>query len=231
MYNFEVFWNSPRGYGSRWRNDNRKFSAPYYSIAKPLEQSEFVMTQLDENKQSFAVDMWGNPINPNEHGKCGFRTAQSLWLEGQGEYFDGYSIVLSGDPSPVYYNNKEYFLVAGLYENCITLTGNKYSLGGKSCTLSAEFMADRAALNYPLMWHTPDQKGMCWVGLSETPILGGATKTKKVSSFNLMLPITVFAAPDLPNEEDPFGENDYAMPLPLSADKIINKWFSKKSGE
>ena len=75
------------------------------------------------------------------------------------------------------------------------------------------------------MWFTPDRKGMCWTGLSATPIIGGASKSKKISSFDLIIPITTFFS-----REDalPDFESDLLMPLPKNSDQIIGKWFGKE---
>lgn len=218
MYNWNQFWNTQRAYGSRWNSSDRSFGRPDYLIATPLEQCRFVMTQLDANKKPFPVDMWGNLIGLNQYGTLNHHYATQFWLEGQGEYFDGYSIVLPSASTPVLIDGLEYYVVGGIYENCV-------SWRGKDFTFSSEFIAGRMALGNPLMWFTPDRKGMCWAGLSTTPIIGGASKSKKISSFDLMIPITTFfvrdgVAADLGNDVD------HLTPLPKNADQIINKWFA-----
>jgi hypothetical protein len=80
-------------------------------------------------------------------------------------------------------------------------------------------------LGNPLMWFTPDRKGMCWAGLSTTPIIGGASKSKKISSFDLIIPITTFFSRE---DAPPDSERDFLMPLPKNADQIIGRWFGKE---
>lgn len=215
MYNWNQFWNTQRAYGSRWNASDRSFGRPDCLIAAPLEQCRFVMTQLDINKKPFPVDMWGHSMGPGQYGTLNHHYATQFWLEGQGEYFDGYSLILTDRLNPVFAAGQEYYVVAGVYENCV-------SWQGRNGTLSTEFIADRMALGNPLMWFTPDRKGMCWAGLSTTPIIGGVSKSKKISSFDLIVPITTFfiregASPDF--------ENDFLEPLHKNADQIIGRWF------
>lgn len=218
MYNWNQFWNTQRAYGSRWNSRDRSFGRPDYLIATPLEQCRFVMTQLDANKKPFPVDMWGNLIGLNQCGTLNHHYATQFWLEGQGEYFDGYSIVLPCEPNPVLVDGLECYVVGGIYESCV-------SWRGKDFALSSEFIADRMALGNPLMWFTPDRKGMCWAGLSTTPIIGGASKSKKISSFDLIIPITTFFSGE---DAPPDFESDFLMPLPKNADQIIGRWFGKE---
>ena len=220
MYNWNKFWNTQRAYGSRWNSRDGSFGRPDYLIATPLEQCRFVMTQLDANKKSFPVDMWGNSIGLNQCGTLNHYYATQFWLEGQGEYFDGYSIVLPNEPNPVLVIGHEYHVVGGVYENCV-------NWNGRDCTFSTEFIADRIALNYPLMWFTPNRKGMCWAGLSTTPIIGGSSTSKKISSFDLVIPITSFFARD-EVEANSADAVDFLASLPKNADQIINKWFTKQ---
>jgi hypothetical protein len=218
MYSWDQFWNTQRAYGSRWNSKNRSFGRPDYLIATPLEQCHFVMTQLDDNKKPFTVDMWGNLIGLNQYGTLNHHYATQFWLEGQGEYFDGYSIVLPCEPNPVFVDSLEYYVTGGIYENCV-------SWRGKDFTFSSEFIADRMVLGNPLMWFTPDRRGMCWAGLSTTPIIGGASKSKKISSFDLIIPITTFFSGE---NTPPEFEGDLLTPLPKNADQIIGKWFGKE---
>lgn len=220
MYNWNQFWNTQKTYGSRWKSGDRSFGRPDYLIATPLEQCRFVMTKLDANKRSFPVDMWGNSVRSSQYEALSHHYATQFWLEGQGEYFDGYSIVLPDEPNPVLLDGHEYHVVGGVYENCV-------NWHGRDCTLSTEFIADRIALNYPLMWFTPNRKGMCWAGLNATPIIGGASNSKKISSFDLMIPITSCLARDKVTADFDDGV-DFLVPLPRNADQVINKWFEKQ---
>ncbi len=105
--------------------------------------------------------------------------------------------------------------MAAIYENCVTWNGNDISF-------SNEFVADRIALNYPIMWLTPDRKGMCWAGLSRYPILGGKNASKVVSSYDLSIPITSGFFRENGNFD--FSCNSLEL-LPEIADHIISKWF------
>lgn len=220
MYSFNEYWNAEKKYEFRWNSSDRSFSRPEYQIAKPLEQCSFVMTRLNANKKPYPVDIWGSPVDPSMYGTADFLDdARPLWVDGQGSFFDGYSIALSNDPNPVYFDGKEYFVVIGVYESCVTW---KDGYG----TFSSEFEADRMVLGDPLIWFTPDRKGMCWAGLSEVPIMGGSCHSKKISSFNISAPITSFFVREGVDENSAY--EDFLTPLPRNAEKIINKWFSGK---
>jgi hypothetical protein len=221
MYSFREYWNTPKERELRWNPSDNSFSRPEYSIAKPLEQCQFVMTRLDSNKKPFPVDIWGSSVDPKIYGTTDFfNNARPLWVDGQGSFYDGYSIELSTNPTPVLVGGIKYYVVGGVYEDCVSWLG-------EDGTISSEFIADRIALNDPLMWFTPNRKGMCWAGLSATPIVGGTSNSKKISSFDLSIPITTFFLRDgvvAGSDEDV----DYLSPLPKNADQIINNWFAKK---
>lgn len=220
MYNFQQYWNSSeKKYVDRWGKDANNFSKPYYGIAKPLEQCRFVMTRLDHDKKPYPVDMRGNAIEIEKYGTTNFGTANQLWIDGHNAFFDGYSLVLPTKPKTVFVNGQPWYVVIGIHEDCITWRDEEI-------IFSSEFTADRIALNYPLMWITPDRKGICWAGLSATPILGGSTKSKKISSADIIVPITTFLTTANALTE-PRG--DLLAPLPENANKIIGKWFDGKA--
>jgi hypothetical protein len=219
MYNLKEFNQNRTKFNlrSNWITKKKSFAVPYFSIANPLEQCRFVMTQLDSNNQPYPVNMWGNTIDPKIHGTTNFYNAESLWLIGQGIYFDGYSIVLGDLAEQVFVNDDNYYIVGGIYPNGLNLERGNYKI-------SPEVMADLISLDFPLYWHTPDWRGVCWVGLSPTPIIGGKNSTKHISSVNLTLPITAFALRD---NVTPYSteDKDYLTVLPSYADRVINKWF------
>lgn len=220
MHSKKDFLNSARQSGARsgWHSPMRSFAVPdIFSIATPLAQCEFVMTQMAGDNKPFPVDMSGNPIDPKTYGTTDFYTAESLWRIGRGTYFDGYSLVLGENPEPVFEGNDYYYLVAGIYPDGLITEG-------KNRRMSNDVMADWMALNNPLIWHTPDRKGVCWAGLSPTPIIGGKNSTKHISSFNLTLPITCFALRENVIEYSK-EDKDYLTVLPPDAEIIINKWF------
>ena len=218
MYNFQQYWNDqPKKYIDRWGKDEKNFSTPWLGIAAPLDQYQFVLTRLDKDKKPYSVDMRGNPTNLEEYGTTNFRSARQFWVDGQNTFFDGYSMVLPSIPIPLHIvNGNQYYVVVGIYENCVTVKGDEVYF-------SDEFHADRIALDAPLMWFTPDRKGVCWAGLSLMPILGGSTKSKTISSTDLIVPITTFVTPEY-HEDEP--EYDFLKPLPANANQIITKWFS-----
>ncbi|MCF8190580.1 MAG: hypothetical protein K9J14_04875 [Polynucleobacter sp.] len=219
MYNFKHYFETTKKYNYLWNQRDNSFAKPGYLIAKPLEQCSFVMTRLDRDKKPYPVDMWGSRVDPDIYGVTDFsNNARPLWVDGQSAFFDGYSIVLPNQPSPVYVEGYKHFVVAGIYDNCVTWKG-------KDATFSTEFIADRMALERPLMWFTPDRKGICWAGLSDTPIVGGTSKSKKISSFGLTIPITTFF---IREDAPPDSDEDFLTPLPKNANKTITGWFEEK---
>lgn len=217
MYNFQQYWHdNAKKYIDRWGKGAKNFSTPWLEIAAPLDQYRFVMTRLDSDKKPYQVDMRGNPANLEEYGTTNFKSARQFWVDGQNAFFDGYSMILPSTPTPMCVNGNQCYVVVGIYDNCV-------SLKGEIVYFSDEFIADRIALDAPLMWFTPDLKGACWAALSPIPIIGGSTKSKTISSTDLIVPITTFVTPEW-HEDEP--EYDLLKPLPANANLIIAKWFS-----
>jgi hypothetical protein len=129
MYNFREYWNTPKERERRWNPSDDTFSRPEYSIATPLEQCPFVMTRLDDHKKPYPVDIWGSPVDPKVYGTTDFfNNARPLWVDGQCSFYDGYSIALPANPYPVLMDNQEYYVVGGIYENCINWKGGGWNL-------------------------------------------------------------------------------------------------------
>ncbi len=219
MYSFKEYCDDQsKKYIDRWGNGARSFSKPWLGIAAPLDQYRFVMTRLDRYKKPYQVDMRGNPTSLKEYGTTKFISARQFWVDGQNAFFDGYSMILPSTPTPMCVNGDKYYVVVGIYDNCITLRED-------IVYFSDEFHADRITLGAPLMWFTPDLKGVCWAGLSPTPIIGGSTSSKTISCTDLIVPITTFVTPECHEDEDE-PEYNFLKPLPANANQIITKWFS-----
>jgi hypothetical protein len=220
-YNFQEFFNTNKPYISRW-GKNHQISTPDYSIPQPLEQCQFVMTRVDRNKKSFPVDMWGKPVDPKIYGTALFSEARPLWVDGSDAYFDGYSVALPDVPNPVYLNviDKELYVVAGVYENCVTRVGNKLSF-------SNELTADWISLGKPTRCLLPSKTGVCWIGLSSEPIQGGIKRDKQIDSRDFIVPITNFIIdPEDDKECDDWDPQSIKL-LPPNAQQIINKILAK----
>ena len=188
---------------SRWAPKDTSFYRPYVSVAKPLDQCLFVMTQLDKALNPFAVDVWGQPINPfDPYETFEFKYARDYWADDHGQTFDGYAVVLDEEPESVIHNSQEYWIVAGIHLDCVTVTG-------RDIKFSTEFESAKFSLKEPLHGVCPNKRDAYWFGLSSEPISGGSNGSVTISSYNQIIPIAL-------------ESGDEVFPLPVDAEKIIN---------
>lgn len=201
MYKWSEFFKTERKPYTRWKSDDLSFSRPNYGIPRPLEQCQFVMNQMTKNNQVIPVGMWGEAIDLDKHNTLNFNLTRQFWIEGHGEYFDGYSLVLPETPSPLKFNDQQLYLVVGIHENCVSQKDSFYHF-------SNDFLATWLSLGEPIIWFTPSRTGICWAGLHPMPITGGKTEFLHITSVDIALPITNFFEPDdetlkiLPNNAD-----------------------------
>lgn len=221
MYSYHNFISANRTQTNRW-GKSCPVETPDLPMPDVLNQCQFVMTQIDCNKNPFPVDMWGARVDPKKYGTTSLTDARAFWRAGQNYYFDGYSMVLSDKPSPLYVGeaDDEVFVVAGIYKNCITISG-------KIAKFSNDFMADWVSLGEPTLCLLPNRKGLCWIGLSPQPISGGIKVDKQIGSTNLVIPITDF----LINEGGEVSDTSSSPPiklLPQNAQQIINRILAQE---
>lgn len=215
-YDYEEFRRANQMHRNRW-GKSCPIETPDLPMPDALKWCRFVMTRVDGNQKTFPVDVRGNRVDPKTYGTASLQEARSLWRAGQNSCFDGYSMVLPGSPESVYVHevDEEMFIVAGVYENCVTITE-------KNAKFSNGFMADWISLGEPAHCFLPSRTGLCWIGLSLQPIVGGIKGSKQIDSTNLIVPITDFFI----NEGDELGDNWKSPPikvLPPNAQQIINK--------
>lgn len=215
-YNYQEFKRTNQPRHNRW-GKSCPVETPDLPMPDVLNQCQFVMTQIDCNKNPFPVDMWGARMDPKEYGTTSLRDARSFWRDGQDYYFDGYSMALPDQPNPLLIGEAkdEMFVVAGVHENCVTISG-------KTVKFSNDFMADWVSLSEPTLCFLPNRTGLCWIGLSPQPISGGIKGGKQIDSSHLIVPITDF----LITEDDLVSDtwnSPPIKPLPQNAQQIINR--------
>ncbi len=189
-----------------------KLAVPWNTISEPLEQCRFVMTRIDSMGQPYIVDELGNSTDylpsPIKHPKANF-----LWVMYQGEYFDGYSLVLGENGQVVKTSEGDFYIVIGHHYNFTAYTAtNPFN--------SPKFIADWISLGQPVIWLSPDRRSIYWSGLSRMPIKGFSKNGRTVSSYNEIIPITTADSDD---ENDP--------PLKVLSELalcVINKWSAQK---
>jgi hypothetical protein len=189
-----------------------KLAVPWNTISEPLEQCRFVMTRIDSTGQPFPVNELGEPnhsfLLPIKHPKARF-----LWVVYQGEYFDGYSLVLGKDGQVVKTSEGDFYIVVGHHHFYTSETDtNPFN--------SPKFIADWISLGQPVRWPSPDRKSIYWAGLSPEPINEFCNTGRTISSYNQIIPITTAVSDD---------ENDPPLKvLSESALYVINKWSAQK---
>lgn len=187
-------------------------AVPWNTISEPLEQCRFVMTRVDYSGQTYPVNSLGEAINTF----CltlNHERARHLWVVYQGEYFDGYSLVLGKHGQVVKTTEGELYIVIGHH---------KFSPSENNANLfnSPKFVADWISLGQPVRWPSPDRKSIYWAGLSPTPITNFCNNGRAVSSYNQIIPITTALSVDY---DDP--------PLKVFSEtslQVINKWSAQK---
>ena len=216
LCNVKEYWSANKLYPSR-RGRGFDIETPDLEMPEAIKQCQYVMAQVDSNKKSFPVDIWGKPIDPAVYGAMSFGDARALWRDGRHSYYDGFSIALLDQPTPIYLDgiDKALYITAGVYENCVAITG-------KSAKFSNEFMADWISLGEPTHCFLPSRSGLCWIGLSPQPIVGGIKGDKQIDSANFIVPITDFFINGGNEVSDTWNSPPIKL-LPPNAQQIINK--------
>lgn len=215
-YDYEEFRRANQTRRNRW-GKSCSIATPDLPMPNALKWCRFAMTRVDGNQKTFPVDVWGNEVDPKIYGTVSFQEASSFWREGQNSCFDGYSMVLPDKPAPIYISEigEEMFIAVGVYENCVTITG-------KNVKFSNEFLADWISLGEPTHCFLPSRTGICWIGLSPQPIMGGIKGDKQIDSANFIVPITDFFINDSDEVSDTWNSPPIKL-LPPNAQQIVNK--------
>jgi hypothetical protein len=217
MITWEEFKSRNKNYGSRKFDSDDVYFRTWPFIDHPIDQGQFIMNQRqgwNSWKQPQAVDLSGSPVDPmNESETRSHHRVQNTLIIDDWATFDGFSLVLPNEPSPIYIQEKPFYLVVGIHNEC----RKKSFSTPEQCfysEASVEWIADHISLGKPSYGLNPNNKGYYWIAYHDKPIEPRFKDKSVVFSYGGLVALTNFL-----KEKD-----DLIRPLSGLALKTLNTW-------
>jgi hypothetical protein len=224
--------NTPQPYGNRRPlKEGDFFDACEMHLEAPLENADYIMNRRNNGStlEPQPINLSGYKVDPmDETETIKFNHARNIYYADDRNTYDGVSIVLPIIPKPITkINGNDYYLVAGLYKNGVTVTKFEYAKvkNHYRYDFSSIFMADMLSLGYPLYGVSPTRTSSYFFALSAKPIVPFEDQTKKIFSYGDVIAIGRIVH----NNYSLTGEETTIRILSCEAIKLIEKWRNEAS--